>query len=401
MKETKVSLYDVEVLSKGSSLSLGQKPTEISAYNIELLHNYVPSSISISIPLYKFEGTVSELISPVERLLFSYDQVTYLRTGESFSTVSGTFLLPSTVSGTCFVVCLDDVIGESYNHLVYATIDPLVYNDYGLVQSNPGKSAYDIKQNNESANVDGLYWIHPVGYAQPLQVYCDMTTHGGGWTMCVRWDRDFTTGWVQCLPLNALRLNINTIDLMCTNVSGTYQSATLDVRPIISAGATMFMHRSADIADTCWKYTYFSDIYQSVLDDPDVLFDAVIYDTNDAEEVTGTVVNGYSSSLKTRWYDKDLTLLTVDLEGIADNYFLYGGEGTAMFTNGSTDGAIYSSHNNSTCDGHNTPPVCWGFYGKDNSVSDYTYGYTTLPRVGTNSGADYTVSSRFNFMFIR
>lgn len=191
IKDTKVSLHNIEVVSEGAHYQdpvYYTKDTSVSLYNIELLHPYIPVTEQPTDPIqpYKFEGTVFELSSPAERQLFAYDQTTYLKVGESFSTVSGTFILPSTVSGTCFVVCLDDLAGESYNHLIYATVDPLVNynycNDYGLVQSNPGKSALDIKQNNPTVE-DGVYWIHPAGYAQPIQVYCDMTTDGGGWIL--------------------------------------------------------------------------------------------------------------------------------------------------------------------------------------------------------------------------
>jgi hypothetical protein len=54
----------------------------------------------------------------------------------------------------------------------------------GSSQSNPGSSAYQIKRDYPNS-VDGLYWIsnENINSGSPFQIYADMTTDGGGWTL--------------------------------------------------------------------------------------------------------------------------------------------------------------------------------------------------------------------------
>lgn len=54
----------------------------------------------------------------------------------------------------------------------------------GLTANNASSSAYQIKQDYPSST-DGLYWIRNanINGGTPFQIYADMTTDGGGWTL--------------------------------------------------------------------------------------------------------------------------------------------------------------------------------------------------------------------------
>ena len=76
----------------------------------------------------------------------------------------------------------------------------------GLTAANAGTSAYQIKKDYPSST-DGLYWIanSNIISGTPFQIYADMTTDGGGWTLIMT--NSTKIGWSNA---NAIALNTGT-----------------------------------------------------------------------------------------------------------------------------------------------------------------------------------------------
>ncbi len=265
-------------------------------------------------------------------------------------------------------------------------------------------SCYEANTNEPTLN-DGVYPLDPdgVGGSPSYSAFCDMTTQGGGWTLVIRYDGNEADASNYFLPSGTGQSFINTTDLQSLNGTGNL-IASADLVPFIENGATLLMHvgKPDDGATDTSTYVhlYFSEIYQAVLSNPTNIFNTS-FDTNSGEGVAGTPVSGVSAIRKDRWFESDMSVMTVfDTDGdLSNNYRIDGGEGDAMFTNGNREGAVYCSGSTSNTEGHGDPKVQWGFAGKDGS----SQGYGASMHVGTHCTSNLSCApvNPINLMFIR
>jgi hypothetical protein len=74
--------------------------------------------IKFPVQLYKVTGTINENMVPVERKVRLYHEATGMLVSETYSNSEGYYEITTPYTDSHYIVCLDDLSGKSYNHLI-------------------------------------------------------------------------------------------------------------------------------------------------------------------------------------------------------------------------------------------------------------------------------------------
>ena len=208
------SLFGQTIISAGAFNAEDVTSPNITISAAEGLSGFSSSDATISVTFTVNESTYNFVVGDVTTSNGSLSN--FSGTGSLFT---ATFT-PTTDGATSIQVLFNtfsDGVGNANTASNTFTWTKTTVVTDGLTSATASSSAYQIKQDFPSST-DGIYWISnaSINGGTPFQIYADMTTDGGGWTLIMKNSNRSGWSYSNSIALNTTIPFSNSADVIST-----------------------------------------------------------------------------------------------------------------------------------------------------------------------------------------